>query len=103
MTRLGELLLQLAIGSHQQGSGVAGGQRAVLDLALHAWRELKQAQRIGNRRSALSDPLSDLIVGEVEVLDELLVGRRLVQGVEILAVQVLYQCLFQAGDVIRPR
>ena len=39
-------------------------------------------------------------MGEAEVFDELLIGGRLLQGVEVLAVEVLDQCLFQGPGVV---
>ena len=41
-----------------------------------------------------------LVVGEVEVLDELLVGGGLVQGVEVLALEVLDQRLLERRGVV---
>ena len=37
----------------------------------------------------------DLVVGEVELLDQLLVGRRLLEWVEVLAMEVLHQGLLE--------
>ena len=47
-------------------------------------RQLEQAQRVGHRRAALADPRRHLVLGEAEVLDQLLVGRRLLERVEVL-------------------
>ena len=43
----------------------------------------------------LPDPLGDLLVGHAEVLDQLLVGGRLLERVEVLAVEVLDQRLLE--------
>ena len=46
-------------------------------------------KRVGDRRAALADSIGDLLVGQVEVLDQLLVGGGLLERGEILAMQVL--------------
>ena len=50
--------------------------------------------------AALADPTGQILVGEAEVLDELLVGRRLLERVQVLAVQVLDQGLLERGGVL---
>ena len=44
-------------------------------------------------------PGRHLVVGESELLDQLLVGGRLLEGVEVLAVKVLDQRLLEADRV----
>ena len=46
------------------------------------------------------DPGRDLVVGEAEVLDELLVGGGLLERVEVVAVEVLDQRLLERGGVV---
>ena len=91
----GQRLLEAPVGRAEQGPGVAGGEPAVGHQLLDRRRELEQAQGVGDRRPALADPRGDLLVGEPEVLDELLVGGRLLEGVEVLAVEVLDQGLLE--------
>jgi hypothetical protein len=38
-------------------------------------------------------------VGESEIFDELLIGRCLLEWIEVLAMEVFYQCLLHAEDV----
>ena len=63
-------------------------------------RQPEQAQRVGDRRAALADPLGDLVVGQPEVLDQLLEGGRLLERREVLAVEVLDQRLLDGADVV---
>ena len=53
--------------------------------------------------AALADPGGHLVVGEVEVLDQLLVGGRLLERVEVLAVEVLDQRLLERAERRRRR
>src|SRR5262249_22133422 len=71
----GELLLEGAVGRAEEGASMAHAERAVLQVALDGRRELEEAQRIGDGRPALADAGRDLVVGEREVLDQLLVSR----------------------------
>ena len=75
----GELLLQRAVGRAEQRPGVAGRQLAVGEQVLDRRRQAEQAQRVGDRRAALADRWATLLVGQVEVLDQLLEGRRLLE------------------------
>ncbi len=73
---------------------------AVTDEPLHRRWELEQAQRVRDGGPALADPVSDGVVGEVEVLDELLIGGGLVERVEVLPVEVLDEGLLEARRVV---
>ena len=96
----------------EQRSGVAGRQLAVGEQMLHRRGKAEQTHAVGDRRAALADPGRHLIVGELEVLDQLLVRSRLLERREILPVQVLDECLLDrarssvvrmtAGIVARP-
>ena len=96
----GQPLLQRAVRCAEQGPGVTGRQLAVGQQVLHGRRQAEQAQRVGDRRAALADALGDVVVGELEVLDQLLVGRRLLQRGEVLAVEVLDQRLLDGAHVV---
>ncbi len=64
---------------------------AVAHVALHGRRQLEEPQRVGDRGPGAADLARNLLVGEIELLDQLLVGAGLVKRVEILAMQVLDQ------------
>ena len=75
----GQLLLEGAIGRAEERPGVAGGELALGHEALDGRGQLQQAHGVGDRRAALADPGGDVVVGEAEVLDQLLEGGRLLE------------------------
>ena len=79
---------------------MAHRQRPVAHEALDRRRELEQPQGVGDRGAAPADPDRDLLVGEAEVLDQLLVGRRLLEHVEVRAVDVLHQRVLERRRVV---
>ena len=93
----GQRLLEGAVGRAQQDLGVTGRHLPVGHEPLHLGRELEQPQQIGHGRPALADPVGHLLLGQFEVLDQLLVGGRLLEGVEVVAVEVLDQRMFGAS------
>ena len=74
--------------------------RAVGQQVLDGGRKPEQAQRVGDRRTALADPAGDLVVGQLEVLDQLLERGRLLERGQIVAVEVLDQRLLDRADVV---
>ena len=96
----GEALLERPIRGPEQRPGVTGGQPAVGEQVLDRGRQTEQAQRVRDRRPALAHPPGDLVVGQLEVLDQLLEGRRLLERGEIVPVQVLDQRLLDRADVV---
>ena len=60
---------------------------------------LQQPQGVGDLRPGPADPAGELVVGAAEVLQQLVVGRRLLERVELAAVQVLQQRVAQHGVV----
>ncbi len=99
-TALGQVLVEGAVGRAEQRLGVAGGELAVGDSFWIAGRQLEQAQGVRDRGPALADPGGHLLVGELELLDELLVGRRLLERVEVGAVEVLDHRLLERRGVV---
>jgi hypothetical protein len=67
---------------------------------LDARRQLEQAQHVGHGRTALAHSAGDVLVRQVELFDQLLVGRRFLHRVEVLTVQVLNQRLLQRGGLV---
>ena len=84
----------------EQGPGVPGGQHAGGDPALDGRGELEQPQRVADLGARAADALGELVVGAPEVLEQLAVGRRLLERVELGAVQVLQQRVAQHVVVV---
>ena len=89
-----------AVGKSEQGSGVAGAQDPGGDATLHQWGELEQAQGVGDLRARASYPGGKLVVGAAEVVQQLLVCRRLLQCIQLTAVQVLQEGITQQVVVV---
>src|SRR5204863_6666927 len=95
----GEGLLEAAVGTPEQRPSVAHRELALLEQLLDRRRQLQQSQCVRDRGPTPADAGGNVVVGETEVFDELLVGRRLLQGVEAVAVQVLDQRLLERRGV----
>ena len=78
---------------------MAGAQLGFGHQLLNRGRELEQPERVRDRGTALPHTGRDVLVGHVEVLDQLLVRGRLVDRVEVLALQVLDQRLLEHPGV----
>ena len=75
----------------EQGAGVPGREHAGGHPPLHGRGELEQPQRVADLRPAAADPGGQLLVRAAEVVEQLLVGGRLLERVQLGAVQVLQQ------------
>ena len=62
--------------------------------------QLEQPQRVGDLRARAADPAGQLLLGAAEVVEQLLVGGRLLEGVELAAVEVLQQGVTQEVVVL---
>ena len=76
------------------------GQASILHQALHGRRQEEQSEGVRNRGTTLPDPPGDLLVGQREVVQELLVGRGFFQGIQVLTVEVLHQSLLQRARIV---
>ena len=63
-------------------------------------RQPEQPQRVRHRRAALADSLGDIVVGQLELLDQLQVRGRFLEGGEVLPVEVLDERLLDGADVV---
>ena len=68
---------------------MALGQPTVRDRRLDPGREVEQAERVRDGRSGPADPRRDLVLAEAELVDELSVGLRRLERIEVLALEVL--------------
>jgi hypothetical protein len=78
--------LQRSVRRPEQGPSVTGGQPSVGEEVLNRRREPEQPQRVGDRRAALAHAAGHLVVGELEVLNQLLERGGLLERGEIIAV-----------------
>ena len=84
----------------EQGPGVARAEHACGDASLHEGRQLEQAQRVGDLWTGATDALGELLVRAAEVIEQLLVGRRLLERVELAAMEVLEERVAQEVVVV---
>jgi hypothetical protein len=75
----------------QQRTCVAHVDRPVDHRSLHGIGEIEQAQEVRHRRARSTERFRDLVVRQVEFLDEPRHRARLVDRIQILALQVLDQ------------
>ena len=83
------------VGETQKRAGMSCRNDVCSEPALHQRWELHEAQRVGDLGTRPGNSLGELRVGALKVLQQLLVGRGLFQGVELDAVQVLQQGVTQ--------
>src|ERR1700733_10045401 len=88
---LRQSLLCLRVVQREQRAGVAGADDTGGDPLLHGGWQVQQPERVADVRPGPADLLRQLLVGRAEVVQQLLVRRGLLQGVELLTVQVLHQ------------
>ena len=79
------------VGKAQQGPGVPGRQYSGGQPALDKRRQLHETQRVRDLRARARNPLRELRMRAVEVLEQLLVRGRLLQWIELNSVQVLQE------------
>ena len=79
----------------QQRLCVPCADQLLADQALHSRRKLEEAEQVRHCGTTPTDTLGDLILGVGEVFDQLLVRGGFFQGVQVLAMEVLHQRLFQ--------
>ena len=79
----------------QQGPGMSHAQCAFSDAVLDLVRQLTQPQEIGHCRSAFAHPGSRLVLGQVELSNQPVIGISFFNGVEILPLDVFHQGYFQ--------
>ncbi len=85
---------------------MAGGQHAGGNARLHGLGQLQQAQSVGDLRPRPAEALSELLLGDAEVFEQLLVRARLLQCVQLGAVKILEQSIPQhrvVGSVAHDR
>ena len=79
---------------------MADRQPAVADEFLHRFRQFQQPQRIGHDRAALADFRGDVLLRELELLRQLRIAVRLLDGVQVFALEIFDERQFQHRAVI---
>jgi hypothetical protein len=74
---------------------MAGAEHPGRHPTLHERGELEQAQGVGDLGPRPADPASQLLLRAAEVVEQLLIGRGLLEGVELAAVEVLQEGVSQ--------
>ena len=83
--------LQLGIIERQQGTGVAHVQGVVMQTQLYLGGQLQQPQEIGNGSALLADALAEPFLCELVLVDEFAEGECNLNGVQVLALDILDQ------------
>ena len=89
------------IGKTQKRTSVSCRNDIRSKPTLHQRRQLHEAQGVGDLGPRPGNPLGKLRMSALEVLQQLLVGRSLLQRIELNTVQVLQQRVTQQIDVVR--
>src|SRR5258706_1881270 len=67
---------------------MAGREPAIADHRLHALRQFEQPDGIGDVAAALAHLLGDLLLGVAEAVQQLVIGRGLLDRVQIRALNI---------------
>ena len=86
----------------QQGAGVPGAKDTRRHPPLHGHRKLEQPDGVRDDRPAAAEPVGQLVVRDPELGEQLLVRGRLLERVELDAVDVLEQGVTQHVVVAGP-
>jgi hypothetical protein len=81
----------LRVANSKQGAAMARGQASFFQEVLDWSFELQQANRIGNRGAIFPGSFCDLLLGKVELFRKALKRARLLDRIEILALEVLHK------------
>jgi len=87
----GQVLHGVRVRQGQEGARMARTEHAGSDPALHGWRQLQEADGVGDLRARALDPHREFVLRAPEVGEHLLIGRRLLEGIQLDAVQILQQ------------
>ncbi len=79
---------------------MAGRELAALDRGQDIVGELQQAQGVGDRDAALADALCDLLLRAAAGLHEPSVAARLLDRIEVGALQILDEGQFQVLELV---
>ena len=86
---------RLGIGDGQERARVTCGDAAFFEQILDRFFELEQADGVGDGGAVFPGSFGDLFLRQVKFVNQALESVRLLDGVKILALEVLYQRHFQ--------
>ena len=92
---------QLFVGDREKRSRVSRRKRARLNHGAQVVGKREQAQGVCNSRTGPSDAVRDLLLGQAEGVDQRLIAACLLNGIEVLALQVLNQRELRRLQVVR--
>ncbi len=81
------------VGEAEQRAGMSHRERTRRQVLADLVGQPQQPDVVGNRRSILPDRLGDLFLGQAEIVGEAAVCLRFLDGIEILALDVLDRAL----------
>src|SRR6516162_3478449 len=84
-----DLGLLASLAEAEQRAGVTHLEGALLEELAHLGRELQQAQEVRDTRARAADRLCDLLMRQAEFAHQALERARLLEGIEVLALNVL--------------
>ena len=85
---------------------MAGGEATFLKQILDRRFELQKANGVGDGGAVFSGAFRDLLLGEMKLIDQALERVGLLDGVEVLTLEIFDQCHFKRelfGDVAQNR
>jgi hypothetical protein len=88
---LGEVETHLRIGDGEKCASVTGRDPAFFDQLLDGRFELQETDGVGDRGPVFAGALGDLLLREMKFVGEALESVRLLDGVQIFALEVLYE------------
>ena len=89
MTSRASAQLRRFVGNAEQRARVAHRQRARRDVRAHLLRQPQQPHVVRDRRSILADRVGDLLLRQMELVGEPAIRVRLLDRIQILALDVL--------------
>jgi len=81
----------VGVENREERARVSGGNAAVGDQILNEIFEAEEAERIGNRGAIFSGSLGHLLLREMELVAEALKSARLLDGIQIFALEIFHQ------------
>ena len=96
-----ELDLSLGILDLEEGTCVSHIDESLRQPQLYLSGELEQANVVSDGDALLADTLCDFALREAVLLGELLVSQCYLDGVEVFALDILYECQLQQFTGLR--